>query len=201
MQALSAKRLETPGIENLLQEVMETAVAILNADKGTLQLFESDSLRIVAHHGHAQPFLDFFAAAENVASVCGEATKRGERVLIEDIEQSPLFVGTSSLPILRQAGVRSVQSTPLVTRAGRLLGILTTQWSVPHLPDESDVWRLDLLARQASDLIESAQADAALRDSEQRFRLAAQISRFGVHDYDPVADVCIWTSELYALTG
>ena len=135
---------------------------------GTLQLLEGDSLRIVAHHGHQQPFLEFFAAAENRASVCGEALKRGERVVVPDVEESSLFAGTPSLAVLREAGVRAVQSTPMVSRTGALLGILTTQWGVPHSPDEHDLWRIDLLARQASDLIESAKAEAALRESEER---------------------------------
>ena len=163
MHALSGKRVGVGGLKPLLDDVMDIAVAILRADKGTLQVVEGNGLRIVAHHGHEQPFLEFFAAAENVASVCGEATKRGERVCVEDVESSPIFAGTPSLPALRQAGVRAVQSTPLVTRSRRLLGILTTHWSVPHVPDQHDLWRLDLLVRQASDLIESAEAEEALR--------------------------------------
>ena len=159
MRALGTRVMETGGLEPLLQEIMDAAVAIAGADKGTLQLVEGDSLRILAHHGHDRSFLDFFTSAENVASVCGEATRRGERVVVEDVEASPLFAGTPSLPVLRDAGVRAVQSTPLICRKGKLLGILTTQWGVPHVPDEDDLWRIDLLARQASDMIEHARAE------------------------------------------
>ena len=162
MHALSAKRVGVEGLKPLLDDVMDIAITIMSADKGTLQVVEGDELRIVAVHGHEQPFLEFFASADTVASVCGEATKHSKRVCVEDVESSSLFAGTPSLAVLRQAGVRAVQSTPLVTRSGRLLGILTTQWSKPHVPDEHDLWRLDLLARQASDLIESAQAEEAL---------------------------------------
>lgn len=170
IHALSGRMLEAAGIEPLLQETMDSAVAIMAAGKGTLQLLEGDTLRIVAHYGHEGPFLGFFSAAENVASVCGEATRRGERVLVPDVETSPLFLGTASLPVLRSAGVRAVQSTPMRTRAGRLLGILTTHWSEPHNPSEHDLWRLDLLVRQASDLIAQKQSEEALRASEQRVR-------------------------------
>ncbi len=164
---LSIKRLEAGGLEPLLQGIMDAAVAIVGADKGTLQLVEGDSLRIVAHHGHERPFLDFFASADNVASVCGEATRRGERVVVEDVEASPLFAGTPSLPVLRDAGVRAVQSTPLLRRQGELLGILTTQWGVPYLPDEHDLWRIDLIARQAADIIEHTRAEEELRRSHE----------------------------------
>ena len=163
MHALSTRVLEAEGIESMMQEIMDAAVAVVGADKGTLQLLEDDSLRIVVHHGHQQPFLEFFAAAENVASACDEATRQGRRVIVEDVNTSPLFAGTASGEVLREAGVRAVQSTPLMSRNGKLLGILTTHWGEPHVPDEHDLWRLDLLARQASDLIEQRLADLALR--------------------------------------
>ncbi len=165
MHALSGRLLESAGIQPLLQEVMDTAVAILSARRGTLQLLEGDSLRLVAHHGHQPPFLEFFANAEKRTSVCGEALVRGERVLVPDVETSPLFAGTPSLPVLRAAGVRAVQSTPMTSRTGAFLGILTTQWEVPHTPDDHDLWRFDLLVRQAADLIEHARTQAALRAS------------------------------------
>ncbi len=163
MQQLSGKLVEGAEIQPLLQEIMETAVAIMGANKGTLQLLESDSLRIVAHHGHGQPFLDFFASAENRASACGAAMTSGQRVIIPDIETDPLFAATPSLGILREAGVRSVQSTPLISRTGALLGILTTQWSVPYSPHEHDLRRIDLLARQAADLIGLSTSAEALK--------------------------------------
>ena len=99
-------------------------------------------------------FLKFFESAETRASVCGAATKCGERVVVPDVEESPLFAGTESLAVLRGAGVRAVQSTPMMSRGGKLLGILTTQWDRPYSPDEHDLWRMDLLARQAADLVE-----------------------------------------------
>ena len=169
---LSEMSIRTPDIQPLLQEIMDAAVAIVGAKFGTLQLLKDDSLRIVSHYGHQQPFLDFFASAENVASVCGEAMQRWERVIIEDVETSSLFVGTPSLDMMHKAGVRAVQSTPIVSRTGELFGILTTQWDVPYSP-EHDLWRIDLLARQAADTIEQARSISKLREGEERFRTMA----------------------------
>ena len=59
--------------------------------------------------------------------------------------------------------MRAINSTPLRSRMGALLGILTTQWSVPHVAAEHDLWRIDLLVRQAADLIEHNRAERALR--------------------------------------
>jgi PAS domain S-box-containing protein len=171
MHELSKKVLRTGGIQPLLDEIIYSAVAIVGAKFGTLQLLEDDSLQIVSHYGHQQPFLDYFASAENVASVCGEAMQRWERVIIEDVETSSLFAGTPSLDVMRKAGVRSVQSTPMVSHTGELLGILTTQWDVPYSPDEHDLWRIDLLARQAADMIDQAKTQKKLQDSEERLHL------------------------------
>jgi PAS domain S-box-containing protein len=150
------------------------AVLIMGAQRGTLQLLEGDTLRIVAHHGHEPPFLGYFASAERRASACGEALLRGERVIIPDIEKSPVFTGTPSLPVLRAASVRAVQSTPMVNRTGETVGIITTQWDAPNQPGEHDLWRIDLLARQATDLTEQVQAQEALQKSEARFRLLSE---------------------------
>ena len=175
MHDLSTKVLEADRLEPLLQEIMDASVTIMKAEKGTLQLMEDNSLRIVAHHGHDRAFLDFFARAESVASVCGEASKRAERVVVDDVESSPLFAGTPSLSILREAGVRAVQSTPLVSRQGELFGILTTHWGVPHIPDEHDLWRIDMLVRLATDLIEHKKSEEALKNfNEELENLVAQ---------------------------
>lgn len=174
MHALSNQRLEAGKLEPLLQEIMDAAVAIAGAKKGTLQLIEGDSLRIVAQHGHDRSFLDFFDAAENVVSVCGEAMNRGERVVIEDVEMNPLFAGTPSLPVLQNAGVRAVQSTPLISREGKLLGILTTHWGIPYVPDAHDLWRIDLLARQAADMIQHARAGEKLRRYHEELEMRVE---------------------------
>ncbi len=170
MHELSTRTFDTRQSLPLMQEIMDAAVAIMGADLGTLQLIEGDKLRIIAHHGHRQPFLDFFAAADEVASACGEAKKQGGRVMVEDIEQSPIFAGTTSLQILRDAGVRAVQSKPISARDGTLLGILTTHWKAPYIPGEHDLWRMDLLARQAADLIEHKLAEAELRESRAKYQ-------------------------------
>ena len=175
MHDLSTKVLEADRLEPLLQEIMDASVTIMKAEKGTLQLMEDNSLRIVAHHGHDRPFLDFFAKAESVASVCGEATKRVDRIVVDDVESSSIFAGTQSLAVLREAGVRAVQSTPLLSHQGEMLGILTTQWGVPHVPDEHDLWRIDMLVRLAADLIEHKKAEEVLKKLNEKLEnLVAQ---------------------------
>ena len=84
------------------------------------------------------------------------ALRSGERVIVEDIEQSPIFAGTEALEIQLKAGVRAIQSTPLVSRSGNLLGMFSTHYKAPHRPTDQELRLLDLLARHAADFIEEA---------------------------------------------
>lgn len=69
----------------------------------------------------------------------------------------------------------AVQSTPLMSRAGHLLGVLSTHWRVPYQPPERDLRLLDVLARQAGDLIERVRAEQKMRESEEHLRRANQM--------------------------
>ena len=53
----------------------------------------------------------------------------------------------------------AVQSTPLVSRDGRPIGMISTHWKSPHTPAEGELRLLDVLARQAADLIERTQGE------------------------------------------
>jgi hypothetical protein len=45
--------------------------------------------------------------------------------------------GTSDYEDYRRCSIRSVQSTPLVTTGGELVGMISTHWSHPHRPTTS----------------------------------------------------------------
>jgi len=56
-----------------------------------------------------------------------------------------------------------------------LLGMISTHWCEPHQPTERALRRLDVLARQAADLIERSRTEAALRESNDQLRRLASI--------------------------
>lgn len=164
MHALSTKVLPARRIEVLLEEIMEAAIVIMRADKGTLQLFDGENLIMVAHFGHQKPFLTYVSSCDSTLSACETSIKAARRIVVEDVTKNPLFPGTELLEVLSNAGVRALQSTPLLNRNGALVGVLTTHWTEPHVPDEHDLWRLDLLARQAADLIEQKQSEVEIKN-------------------------------------
>lgn len=72
-------------------------------------------------------------------------------VVVDDVTKSPIFVGTISLTVMLEAGVRAVQSTPLVSRSGRLIGVISTHYSERFIPNDSDLEMFDSLVCQTVD--------------------------------------------------
>jgi PAS domain S-box-containing protein len=167
-------------IHPVFNDVVDTAISLTHADKGTLQLYNPQTgiLELAAHRGFPSEWVEHFKAVNSTGSAdaaCGMAMNTGRRIVVEDVNTSPIFVGKPSLAFQQKAGVRAVQSTPLFSRSGELLGMLSTHFGVPHRPSERELERLDLLARQAADLLERAESERALRHNEERFRLLVSI--------------------------
>ncbi len=136
-------------------------------------------------YGHAQQFLESLSSPELPFCVGDEDIKRRRRVFVSDIETDMLLKDTPAQSVLREAGIRAVQSTPIISRKGRLLGVLTTQWGIPHASNEHELWRLDLLIGQAADLIDQARAAEALSRSEERFRALVTATSDVVYHMSP----------------
>jgi GAF domain-containing protein len=122
----------------VLAEIVEAAIAISGADMGNIQLLDpvNGDLKIVAHHGFPQWWLDYWEAVVHGQGVCGTALERGERVIVEDVERSPIFIASPALDIQLRAGVRAVQSTPLLSRSGQMLGMFSTHYRTRRRPNE-----------------------------------------------------------------
>jgi PAS domain S-box-containing protein len=151
--------------------MLVATIELLRADMGNLQLLDADRgvLVIVAQRGFGQEFLDFFReVSKEDESAYGRLFRSGERIFIEDVETDPAYTPLRS--IARAAGYRAVQSTPLVSRDGALLGALSTHFRSPHRPSQQDLQGLDLYLRQAADFIERCKADEALHKNERTVR-------------------------------
>jgi PAS domain S-box-containing protein len=175
--------IQATDLPSLLTEVLTAARTITDAEMGNIQLLGPDgSLRIAVHHGFTEPFLDFFQRVEGTETASGAALAKGERIVVKDVEQSPIFAGTSTLDVMLAAGARAVQSTPIMTRNGALIGMLSTHYRAPREPSERDLRLIDLLSREAADLIEKARAEESLRVAQQELEsitdnMAAAVTR------------------------
>jgi PAS domain-containing protein len=160
-------------VEPVLARIVDAAIAVAEADFGNIQLLDPRTLdlQIVAQRGFSEEWLHYWSVVTAGRGTCGTALAHGERVIVEDIERSPVFVGTPALEVQRRQGVRAVQSTPLFTRSGVPVGMFSTHWRKPHRPDARTLRLLDLLARQSADIIELSQTNErraeALADTQR----------------------------------
>ncbi len=155
MQQLSTRLIQVGGFSELLAEILDAGIEITAADMGNIQLLDdAGRLKIVAQRGFEEPFLRFFDEVQDGLAPFGRALQKGERVIVEDVAASPVFAGSPALEAMLAAQARAVQSTPLVSRTGKVLGMFSTHYRQVRRPSDRELRLLDLLARQAADLIE-----------------------------------------------
>jgi len=200
MQQLSTRLVGADDFMQLLADVLDAASEITGAGMGNIQLDEGGVLRIVCSHGFDRQFLELFEGVHPGQAACGRAFKRRERVIVEDVSSSALFDDATRAALL-SAGVRAVQSTPLISRSGELLGILSTHYGVPRRPGEREQRLLDILARQAADLIERRRHEIALLESEAKFRQLADAMPQIVWTADAAGRPTYFNERWYEFTG
>ncbi|GAP94339.1 ATP-binding protein [Leptolyngbya sp. NIES-2104] len=162
-------RLVTEGdIQTLYQEVISAAIALTRADGGTVQIFDAatQDLVLLATQGFESNMTEhFYRVNASSYTSCGIALKNGDRCFV-DFEVPEHEDPEGSMRMHVEAGYLSGQSTPLITRSGKAIGMVSTHWRKPHRPSDRELQFLDLLARQAADLIEQRQIVA---EREQLF--------------------------------
>jgi PAS domain S-box-containing protein len=159
LQEVSTRLVQAGDRTSLLQVIVDAAIAITAADMGNIQLLDREigALQIVASRGFERSFVEFFDRAHSDRAPVTDALRNLDRIVVPDVASSPIFAGTPALDVLRTAGVRAFQRTPLVNRAGKLVGTLSTHYRSSRRPEGRDLGVLDLLARQAADWIERVQ--------------------------------------------
>ena len=168
LQSISLQLVADQPIETMYECLAAAASTLLRSDFASMQMLYPErnggQLRLLAHRG----FTDEAAAAlewvgRDAATSCAEVMRTGQRVIVPDVEASDMLRGTAVLDLCRRLGIRAKQSTPLYSRDGELVGMLSTHWRDVHAPSERELTLLDILARQAADLLERRRAAAEVR--------------------------------------
>ncbi len=173
LQAVSTRMFQQDGVEALYAQIVDSAAVIMRADMASMQVVDEqdDALRMLAFRGFEPAFGEIFALdrADGRAS-WSVARRDARRVVVADVDTCDFLAGSAELEQHRKMGIRAVQSTPLVSRSGVVLGVISTHWRQPHEPSERALHLLDALARQAADALERAEAEEELRESEANYR-------------------------------
>jgi PAS domain S-box-containing protein len=168
LNELSSRLWKMESLREGLDEMLAATIELLGADFGNIQILDPQRrvLLIEAQRGFQKEFLDFFReVSADDGSSCGRALRTGERIIVKDVETDPDFA--PMLHIVRAAGYRSVQSTPIIGRHGRPLGMISTHFRAARRPSENEFRLLDLYVRQAADFIEQKRAEKLIECQKQ----------------------------------
>ena len=184
LQQVATQLITASGTKALYDRILDSAMKIVNAEFASIQMLQprgaTRELKLLGHRGfNAEAEKEWEWVGAGKPSTCGQALVIGKRVAVFDIHTCEFMAGTKEMETYAAAGIRSVQSAPLLSRSGAVLGMLSTHWRQPHELSISETRGLDILARLAAEVIERANADEALWENQQRL---ASI-------YDAVRDV------------
>ncbi len=159
LHAVSEKSSRKGDIQEVLDEIIETIIEFTNADACCIHLLDEQTgkISVMAHYGLDKPSLKFFTKFHNLLKINDLIRKVKERIIIDDISQSPLFMPKQDMPGITLMSNKAIQFTPLISRSGQLLGILSTQYKPHHRWEEWENSLLDMLARLSLDIIEHLQ--------------------------------------------
>lgn len=177
LHAISVDLIGEQDLVTLYGKIVDAAMAITQSQFGTMQLLRKSEdgmaagLDLLISRGLSpqDEAVWQWVTPANFSS-CTQALKHGRRAVIEDFEAWDEIADKPDLLAFRRAGIRSAQTTPLLSRDGTLLGMISTHWDHPHQPSERDLRLLDIVARQAADLLERTIAEDALRERERQLQ-------------------------------
>jgi PAS domain S-box-containing protein len=186
LQQVATQLINARGEEALYEQVLDAARGILRSDTASIQMFHPEQgtrggLRLLGHRGFTPEAAKRWewVFPSNQTS-CSEALRTRQRVVVPDVRKCDFMAGSEDLDGYIGGGILASQSTPLISRSGALLGMISTHWRAPHELSVSEVRALDILARLASDLIERSRAVKALEENERRLASIYDTVRDGI---------------------
>ena len=190
LQEISNRLIEKDDIQSLYEAILDSAMAIMNAGFASIQsvIADKNELHLLAHRNFHPASADYWKCVKGSSTkVCAHALRSMDRVMVHDIGSFPYPMTKEDNDAFCLSGIGSLQTTPLFSRAGNHVGMLSTHWKMPHTASSMELGLFDVLARQAADLIEQKQAQEALRESEERKSFLLMLSDALRHLSDPLA--------------
>jgi GAF domain-containing protein len=147
--------------EDAIEVILDDAIALHGAECGNIQLPIRDELAIVAQRGLSAEFLAAFRRVKKEDDcACGRAFRIRDSVVIRDVSRDSGFADFRMN--VDRAGFRSVQSTPLFTQVGALLGVVSTHFVNVHEPTPIEMKTLKEYGMLAAEYLEKLAGDVPL---------------------------------------
>jgi GAF domain-containing protein len=147
---MAVRVLSTRTFEEAVQTILDDVIAFHDAQYGAVHLPVGDNLVIAAQHGFGPQFLQMFRHVKTGDGfACGRARRLGQSIVVADVEKDPDFASYRSAA--KEAGFRSIQSTPFITEEGKLIGIVSVHFAAPGGPRRSEGGAFDLYSTVAAE--------------------------------------------------
>jgi len=220
LQSISSQLIQEGNVQAIYEQLLNAATAIMQSEMATMQMLipERNELLLLAFKGFDPEIIKYWEWVKKGAeSTCGTALENSKRIIIPDIEVSEFINSEENRSAHRVAGIRAAQSTPLITRSGQTIGMISTHWKTIHKPTERELNLLDVLARQAADLLERKQREekylSQLQQAVQERTIELKVSKdllqntaetipdmISVQEY-PSRKVIYFNREPYSMSG
>jgi DNA-binding NarL/FixJ family response regulator len=147
------------------EEIVDAAVALMRSDYASVQRLYPErgtggELRLLAFRGFNSDDASLWEwVGADAKCSCGIALRDHRRVVAPDVATCDVMADPEVQQLYRQIGVRACQSTPLITRTGKVVGMISTLWRKPHQPSEDDFRLFDILAKATADVVERSRGE------------------------------------------
>jgi PAS domain S-box-containing protein len=133
------------------------------------------------------------------AGSCGAAASLGRQIVVRDIAGDPLWSEQCAVMVANE--VLACCSTPIVTVGERIHGTLAIYFDSSRSPKTEELDLVARLTQLAGIAIRRKQDEAALRDSESRFRALFDNVVDGVYQATPVGEIVSVNPALVRMLG
>jgi PAS domain S-box-containing protein len=138
-------------------------------------------------------------AVSSATGSCCAAVAGRRRVVISNIAASkewPAFA-SFALPL----GLRAAASTPIFSSSDKVVGTFVTYYREVHEPEPQEAWLAQIVTRTAAVVIERKEAEAKLRESEQRLRFIMDSAPQKIFTAKPNGDIDYFNPIWMEFTG
>lgn len=164
--------------EDAIRRILIDVVALHGAEFGNIQMPTGGGLVIVDQHGLDVDFLRSFRKVRSEdGCACARALKEGRPVIVIDIEMDDAYAPFRTAA--RRVGYRSVQSTPILSNGGTLIGVISTLFANVHTPTPIEMNTVSLYSRLAAErlvpLLEGQEISAKAQELHEKLYADAGI--------------------------
>ena len=177
------------------EAALDSILKGLRCNRASILLFdEAAVMRFVASRG---------LSAEYIRAVEGHTPWQPD-----DFDAQPISisdVATADLEdhlrtVIQQEGIQALNFVPLVS-GRKVIGKFMFYYNSPHVCSSEEVELGINIGRQLAFAIARKRTDDALKENEERLRLATQTGKVGIWDWNITLNRLLWTDSLFEIHG